>query len=171
MASGMTGWSFAWTGDAPRENAAGGLRLAGWGLYAVITLLGSWLVLYLGGILTTLGTAEGSERHGASGVRIADDSRFGLSTMYLTRGQTAWWDYDVAVEGDSGLRLVVGKTVPTREFIVKVHHLRADGRGRFEVVAPASGFYNFSYELEPIGALFGGAGPGSTRYKLKWGVD
>ena len=99
-------------------------------------------------------------------------SRFGLSTMYLAKGQTAWWDDDVAVDGEGGLRLTVGKSVPARDFVVKVHHLRSGGRGRFAVVAPASGFYNFSYELEPIGGgLFGGAEPGSTRYKLRGGVD
>ena len=69
------------------------------------------------------------------------------------------------------MRLIVGKAVPSRDFIVRVHHLRAGGRGRFEVVAPASGLYNFSYELEPIGGPVGGAEPGSTRYRLKWGVD
>ena len=168
----MNGWTFAWSGGTADEGARPGTaRVAAWAVCAVVALLGSWLVLYLGGIVTTLGTAEGSERHGGSAVRLAEDSKFGLSTMYLAKGQTAWWDYDVAVEGEGGVRLIVGKAVPTADFIVRVHHLRAGGRGRFAVVAPASGFYSFSYELEPIGGLPGGAEPGSTRYRLKWGVD
>ena len=168
----MSGWSFARSSERPEDEARpGGARVAAWAIYGIVALLGSWLVLYLGGIVTTLGTAEGSERHGGSAVRLADDMSFGLSTMYLAEGQTAWWDYDVEVEGEGGVRLIVSKAVPTRDFIVSVRHLRASGRGRFAVVAPASGFYSFSYELEPIGRLFGGAEPGSTRYDLQWGVD
>lgn len=166
----MSGWTLAWN-DPDEAARTGAVRIAAWAVYALVTLLGAWLVLYLGGIVTTLGTAEGSERHGGSAVRLAEDSAFGLSTMYLARGQTAWWDYDVEVEGGGGVRLIVSKAVPTPDFIVKVQHLRAGGRGRFAVVAPAGGLYSFSYELEPIGGLLGGARPGSTRYKLKWGVD
>ena len=168
----MSGWTLGWSDDPPDEPASPAAgRLAAWAVYGIVILIGSWLVLYLGGIVTTLGMAEGSERHGASAVRLADDTSLGLSTMYLVKGQAAWWDYDVEVEGEGGLRLIVGKAVPTRDFIVRVRHLRASGRGRFAVVAPESGFYSFSYELEPIGGLLGGAGPGSTRYDLQWGVD
>lgn len=168
----MSGWTFAWGGDTPDDaGRPGTARVAAWAVYGVVALLGAWLVLYLGGIVTTLGAAEGSQRHGAGAVRLAEESRFGLSTMYLAAGQTAWWDYDVDVEGEGGVRLIVSKAVPTSDFIVKVHHVRTGGRGRFAVVAPAGGLYSFSYELEPIGGLLGGAEPGSTRYTLKWGVD
>jgi len=168
----MSGWSFAWSGDETQEGTrAGGSRIAACLGYGVVTLLGGWLVLFLGGVVTTLGSAQGSERHGSSGVRRIENSSFGLPSMYLARGQKAWWDYDVQVEGEGGIRLTVSKAVPSHDFIVKVRHLRTGGRGRFEVVAPASGFYNFSCEHEPIGRLFGPGEPGSTRYKLSWGVD
>ena len=168
----MSGWTTAWDDERAEEPVRGAAaRAASWGFYAFPALLSGWLFLYLGGLFTTLGWAEGSERHGADAVRLADDSRIGLPGMYLTAGQKAWWDYEVEVEGEGGVRLLIGKAVPRPDFIVKVEHLTASGRGRFEVVAPESGFYTFSHELEPIGGLLGRAQPGSTRYKLKWGVD
>ena len=167
----MSGWTTAWSDTEDEAARPGPARVAAWAVYAAVILLGIWLVLYLGGLFTTLGTAEGSERHGGSAVRLVEDGSFGLSTMYLAKGQTAWWDYDVEVEGEGGVRLIVGKAVPTSDFIVRVQHVRTGGRGRFAVVAPAGGLYSFSYELEPIGGLVGGAEPGSTRYRLKWGVD
>jgi hypothetical protein len=169
----MSGWSLAWRGNAAADDMprTGPGRAAVWACYAAAGLIFGWLVLYGSGIVTTLGSAEGSERHGANAVRLADDGSFGLPTMYLAAGQTAWWDYDLDVEGEGGVRLIVAKAVPTPDFIVRVAHLRATARGHFAVVVPASGFYSFSYELEPIGGLFGEAGPGSTRYRLRWGVD
>jgi hypothetical protein len=168
----MSGWTRAWddgeTADEPVRGA--GPRAASWGFYAFTALLSAWLFLYLSGLFTTLGWAEGSERHGANAIRLADDSGFGLPGIYLFKGQKAWWDYDVAVEGEGGVRILIGKAVPSRDFIVRARHLDATGKGRFEVVAPESGFYTFSHELEPIGGPFGGARPGSTRYKLRWGA-
>jgi hypothetical protein len=166
----MAGWTNAWNkaADEPGRDAAA--RAASWGFHAFTATLSAWLFLYISGLFTTLGWAEGSERHGADSIRLADDSRFGLPGMYLIEGQTAWWDYEVAVEGEGGVRLLIGKAVPSPDFIVKARHLTASGKGRFEVVAPESGFYSFSHELEPIGGLLGRSEPGATRYRLKWGV-
>jgi hypothetical protein len=169
----MTGWTTAWDGtesaDEPARGAAS--RAASWGFYVFTAALSASLFLYLSGLVTTLGWAEGSERHGADGIRLAEEGGFGLPGMYLVKGQKAWWDYEVEVEGGSGVRLIVGKAVPRPDFVVKVRHLRASETGRFEVVAPENGFYSFSHELEPIGGLSGRAQPGAARYRLKWGVD
>jgi hypothetical protein len=169
----MGDWTTAWQTEPAAEAArrGAGARAASWAFYAFTALLSVWVFLFASGLFSTLGWAEGSERHGADAVRIADDSRFGLPAMYLLEGQKAWWNYEVEVKGgDSGVRLIVGKAVPRPDFIVKVKHVRESGRGRFEIVAPASGVYTFSHELEPIGGLVGRAEPGATRYKLRWGV-
>lgn len=169
---GMSGWTSAWDveprADEPSRGA--GARALSWSFYVFTAALSVWLFLYLGGLFTTLGWAEGSERHGADAVRFADATSIGLPGMYLAKGQKAWWDYEVEVEGEGGVRILIGKALPSRDFIVKARHLRESGRGRFEVVAPESGFYSFSHELEPIGGLVGRAEPGSTRYRVKWGV-
>ena len=164
--------SYAW--DDAEPEAAGrsaGLRFGSWGVGAAAGLLSVWLFLYVSGLFTTLGSASGSERHGADAIRIADDGGFGIPTMYLAAGQTAWWDYEVEVQGDGGVRIEIAKSVPSPDFIVKAKALTSSGRGRFEVVVPESGFYTFSRELVPIGRPLGGARPGSTVYRLKWGVD
>jgi hypothetical protein len=167
----MSGWVSAWSDTDAAEPRGAGARLGAWGFYLFTAAISLSLFLFLSGLVTTLGSAEGSERHGANAVRLADDSSFGLPTMYLTAGQKAWWDYEVDVEGEGGVRMLIAKSVPSREFIVKAENVRASARGRFEVVAPASGFYSFSYELVPIGGPLGGARPGATRYKLSWGAN
>lgn len=166
----MSELGFAWNDDG-REPAAKAVRLGTWGFGALAGLLSVWLFVYLSGLFTTLGSASGSERHGADAIRIADDGGFGLPTMYLAAGQTAWWDYEVQVEGEGGIRIEIAKSVPSPDFIVKAKALTASGKGRFEAVAPESGFYTFSRELVPIGGPLRGARPGSTSYRLKWGVD
>ena len=171
----MGAWSFA-GGDSELDAGArfGGrdaVRYGGWtaGLFAVAAAL--WFFLFAMGALPTLGSVEGSERHGANLVRLADESSFGLATMYASRGQRLWWDYDVTVEGAGGVRLRIAKSVPSRAFIVRAQDIARTGRGRFEVIAPESGFYSFSQELVPQGDLLGNGAPGSTRYDLSWGID
>jgi len=170
----MGEWTSVWSdasGADERDGRGGGARLGAWSFYLFTAALSLWVFLYLSGLFTTLGSAQGSESHGTNAVRIADDGGFGLPTMYLFAGQKAWWDYDVAVKGEGGVRLLIAKTVPSTAFIVKVETVRASAKGRFELVAPESGFYSFSHELAPIGGLLGGAQPGETRYALTWGVD
>jgi hypothetical protein len=172
----MSDWVTAWdeeeratgSGFGGRGNA---LRYGGWaaGLFALAAAL--WLFLFAMGIVTTLGSVEGSERHGGAGVRAADDSSFGLATMYASRGQRLWWDYEMDVEGAGGVRLRIAKSPPSQAFIVRFQDVARSGRGRFEVVAPESGFYTFSQELIPQGDAFGTGAPGSTRYDLSWGID
>jgi hypothetical protein len=172
----MSGWSTIWDETRGRdgsESAAGGrgaLRYGGWtaALFVVAGLF--WLFLFEAGILTTLGSVEGNERHGPSLIRVADQSSFGLGTMYAARGQRLWWEYDVTVEGAGGVRLAIAKSVPSRAFIVRAQDVSRTGRGRFEVIAPESGFYNFSQYLIPQGDLLGNGAAGATRYDLSWGI-
>jgi len=170
----MSAWTFA-GGDAEAdadERVGGGsaLRYGGWsaGLFVVAGAL--WFFLFAIGAITTLGSVEGSERHGANLIRAADQSSFGLGTMYASRGQRLWWDYDVTVGGAGGVRLRIAKSVPSPDFIVRFQDLARTGRGRFEVIAPESGFYSFSQELIPQGDLLGNGRAGETRYDLSWGI-
>jgi hypothetical protein len=159
----MSELSFAWDNEAEEAIERGpAARYGAWTFYAFTALLALWLFLYVGGLFTTLGSAQGSERHGASAIRIADEGGFGVPTMYLTAGQKAWWHYDVRVEGEGGVRLVIAKSVPSPRFIARARNIRASERGRFEIVAPEGGFYTFSREWAPIGRPLVGARPGST---------
>ena len=168
----MGSWSFAWDPPAAETDAPGAAaRAAGWlalvlGFAFAVALFG-----YATGLVSTLGWAQGSERHDRHLVRLAEDSQLGLATVYAFEGQRLWWDYDVAVEGRGGVRLWIAKTVPQPDFIARAHDVAASGRGRFEVVAPASGFYRFSQEYIPYGVLLDGSEPGATRYDLSWGID
>ena len=170
----MSAWTFA-GGDAEadadeRFGSGNALRYGGWtaGLFVIGAAL--WFFLFAMGALSTLGSVEGSERHGANLIRAADESSFGLGTMYASRGQRLWWDYDVTVEGAGGVRLRIAKSPPSQGFIVRFQDVARTGRGRFEVIAPESGFYTFSQYLIPQGDLLGNGRAGSTRYDLSWGI-
>jgi hypothetical protein len=171
----MSEWTTAWDNPDRDSDAGGGtgaaVRYVGWtgGAFAIAAAF--WLFLFASGLFTTLGSVEGSERHGTNLVRLADESSFGLGTIYAFRGQRLWWDYDVAVEGKGGVRLRIAKVVPSPDFIVRAQDVAATGRGRFEVIAPESGFYSFDQERIPQGVLIGPGEAGSTRYDLSWGVD
>jgi hypothetical protein len=171
----MSAWTFA-GGDLEPEAERGfgagkAVRYGGWtaGLFTAAAAL--WLFLFAIGALPTLGSVEGSERHGANLVRLADQSSFGLSTMYAGRGQRLWWDYDVTVEGAGGVRLRIAKSPPSGAFVVRFQDVARTGRGRFELIAPETGFYTFSQELIPQGNLLGNGRAGATRYDLSWGID
>jgi len=157
--------------DALEDSPSPSAPIAAWAFYVFTALASLWLFLFLSGLMPWLGAAEGSSRHGTAGARLRDDSSFGLSAMFLFKGQKAVWDYDVTVEGDDGLILRVSKTPPQPDFIVKTLRIEQNTKGRFEVVAPATGLYAFDHELLPTGALLGPVEPGSTRYKLRWGVE
>jgi len=170
----MSGWTTAWDND---ERGAGGggagvaARYGSWAIGAAVVVAAFWFLLFATGLVTTLGSVDGSERHGRNLVRLADDSSFGLTTMYASQGQRLWWDYDVTVEGAGGVRLRIAKSVPSPDFIVRFQDVATTGRGRFEVIAPESGFYSFSQELIPQGDLLGNGEAGSTGYSLSWGID
>ena len=169
----MSGWVTAWDEDegaAEGGGAGAAARYGGWAVGAILALAASWFLLFATGLVTALGSAEGSERHGATLIRAADQSSFGLGTMYASRGQRLWWDYDIGVEGAGGVRLRIAKSVPSRAFIVRFQDIARTGRGRFEVIAPEAGFYSFSQELIPQGDLFGNGRAGATRYDLSWGI-
>lgn len=157
--------------DAPEDSPSQRPPIAAWAFYAFTAFASIWLFLFVSGLFPWLGYAEGSSRHGTAGVRVRDDSGIGMPAMFLVKGQKAVWDYDVTVEGDDGLILRVSKTPPQPDFIVKTLRIEQSAKGQFEVVAPATGLYGFEHELLPIGTLFGPAKPGSTRYRLRWGVE
>ena len=146
-------------------------RYGGWAGAAALMAGLCWLLLFELGLFATLGSVEGSERHGANLVRAADQSSLGLATMYASRGQRLWWDYDVTVAGAGGVRLRIAKSPPSAGFIVRAQDVARTGRGRFEVTAPESGFYTFSQYLIPQGDMLGNGQAGETRYALHWGID
>jgi hypothetical protein len=164
----------AW--DEDERDAGGGIgrrnavRYGGWTAGLFVLAAAGWFFLFAIGALTTLGSVEGSERHDTDQVRLTDQSSFGLGTMYASRGQRLWWDYDVTVAGGGGVRLRIAKSVPSQAFIVRFQDIARTGRGRFEVIAPQSGFYSFSQYLIPQGDLLGNGAAGSTRYALSWGI-
>ena len=168
----MSGWSFAWDNpDAESRDETASRPLGRFALAFVGLCLALPLLLYATGLVPALGSAEGSERHDRRAVYFSEDSSFGLSTMYVRQGQRLWWDYDVTVEGRGGVRVWFAKSVPSPDFSVRMQTIDRTGRGRFEVVAPESGFYSFDHELVPSGVFLTGARPGSTNYRLSWGVD
>jgi hypothetical protein len=170
----MSAWTFA-GGDSEfdADESVGGrnaLRYGGWTGALFVVGAALWFFLFAMGAFTTLGSIEGSERHGASQIRLADQSSLGLGTMHARRGQRLWWEYDVTVEGAGGIRLRIAKSPPSQAFTVRFQDVARTGRGRFEVIAPESGFYSFSQYLIPQGDPLGNGQAGATRYNLRWGI-
>jgi hypothetical protein len=168
----MSEWATAW--DNEEDDAATpsrGARVTLWSASLFGLAFALWLFAYGTGLYTTLGSIEGNERHDRNLVRLADDSSFGLKTMYVFSGQHIRWDYDVTVEGRGGVRLHISKVAPSPAFVSRYQDVAATARGRFEVIAPEAGLYRFAEEPIPQGALFGGGEAGATRYRLSWGVD
>lgn len=167
-------WAFAWEspdGDAERvldRRTAVQWSLRGVLLFMLAPLL--WLLVYALGLSPTLGWAEGSETHDRFGIYREDRSRLGLGTMYLFAGETAWWAWDMRIEGHGGLRLTIARAIP-RPGQVRFQDVKTSGAGRFEFVAPETGFYTFSLEHVPNPGRFGRQRAGSTVYDLSWGVD
>lgn len=167
-------WAFAWEspeGDA--EEIRDRRDAVRWTLRGVLLVMIAplmWLLAYALGLFTTLGWAEGAETHDRFGVYREDRSRLGLGTMYLFAGETAWWAWDMRVEGHGGLRLRIFRT-PLREGQHRFYDVRTSGTGRFAFVAPESGFYTFGLEHVPNPGRFGGQRAGRTVYDLSWGVD
>ena len=56
-------------GGAERGGAGGAARYGGWAVGAILVLAAFWFLLFATGLVTTLGSVEGSERHGASQIR------------------------------------------------------------------------------------------------------
>ena len=170
----MSEWVTAWDDDAREVEGGGGAlaaRCGGWAAGAILVAAALWFLLFSAGLATTLGSVDGSERHGRNLVRLADESSFGLPTMYARAGQRLWWYYDVTVEGAGGVRLRIARSPPSEAFIVRAKDVARSGRVRFELVAPEAGFYSFSQYLIPQGNLLGNGEAGSTRYSLRWGID
>ena len=170
----MSGWTFAWDRpDADAADVSAPALLRGVRNFALGTgvALALGLFAYGTGLISTLGWAQGSERHGTHAARVADEGGFGLPTIYAFRGQHLWWDYDVTVEGRGGIWLWISRSPPSRDFVTRTLRVDATGHGRFEVIAPESGFYSFHQEYLPYGVLIDRSRPGSTRYNLTWGVD
>lgn len=168
----MSEWAAAWTDD--EDDAATpsrGGRVTMWSATLFGLAFAVWLFAYGTGLYTNLGSIEGSERHDRSLVRLADESSFGLKTMYVFAGQHIRWDYDVTIEGRGGVRLHIARVSPSPAFVSRYQDVAATARGRFEVIAPQAGLYRFSEEPIPQGRLFGGGEAGATHYRLSWGVD
>ena len=172
MVPAMT-WTFAWDAHQ-REKQEEERRGNNWTVRIFLLFLllpASWLLAFATGFTTTLGMAEGSERHNRYGVYVSDDFLSpGLGTMYLVEGQHAYWDYDVRVEGTAGIRLRIGRTLP-RPDQFRLQDVQATGNGRFEFIVPESGFYSFDYEHAPLAGAWGHIPVGSTTYKLRWGAE
>jgi hypothetical protein len=168
----MSEWVTAW--DNAEDDAATpsrGGRVTMWSASLFGLAFGLWLFAYGTGLYTTLGSIEGSEHHDRNLVRLADESSFGLKTMYVFAGQHVRWDYDVTVEGRGGVRLTISKAAPSQAFISRYQDVAATARGRFELIAPEAGLYRFAVEPIPQGVQFAGGAAGATRYRLSWGVD
>ena len=116
----MSGWTTAWDDDG-RDAEGGGAgaaaRYGGWAVGAVVVIAAFWFLLFATGLVTTLGSVDGSERHGRNLVRLAEENSLGLGTMYASAGQRLWWDYEVTVEGAGGVRLRIAKSVPSPDLV------------------------------------------------------
>ncbi len=113
-------------------------------LLLVVTVGLAWAALFSQGVVTTLGYGIGQKG--------LPDLPLGLTTMFLNKGRTAYFEYDIEMENEYGY-LVLGvhgrgighvkpKRSAVRSFLGGVE-IRNSGKGRLEFPILKSGWYKF----------------------------
>ena len=142
---------------------------------AVTVISGCCLFMAYGlGYMPTFGRTNvnhtGSVAHGGSS--------FGLSTMYLVRGQVAFVRYNVASHDGGGLRIAI-----SRKAAGPARHIRTNisGKGIIAWRVPESGLYRFSVKrgyslrkaddtLTSLGKAVTGVNRTRASYSASWGA-
>jgi hypothetical protein len=158
-------------GEAPKPAARavarefvlrGWLKAISWGFYALVAALSLWVFSYASGIFPYLGTAEIDQTSGR-GITSGSDASFGLGTMLLFEGQTAFFEYE-STSAESEITFDV-KSPATLGYSPEMRRVSGAGSGRIEIAIAQTGFYNFRHEPALTGRH------GRTAYRVSWGAN
>ena len=151
--------------DPQASNSSGSMGATVLALLAVPFL---WAFGYGSTLTPWLGYADrtqeqvGFARIGVEkGYSPGDTTGFGLTTMWLAKGQRAFIDYEVDSSAGGGVILDINRREafgfsPRRKLI------RGSAKGSLEFTVPEAGLYRFHHDFA--------VGGGRTRYKVTWGA-
>ncbi len=154
--------------DGNRGFALSGIRgrkvwkLSGSAFYVPLAALCAWIFVYISGLYPYLGTAGDNNRSSFATSTSVGKYNFGLSTMLLFKGQTAFIEYKATGE-DGKVSLDIG---PSGSLGYSDSRIRVKGKqtGTLEVPIESTGLYDFEHEPSL------GRGHGHTQYKVRWGA-
>lgn len=132
--------------------------------YTLAAVLCLWVFAYGSGLFPYLGTAEIEDHHappfhGKPGSSLT----FGLGTMLLFEGQTAFFEYE-STSPESEIIFDV-KPVSVLGYSPAMQRVKGIAKGRIEVPISETGLYNFRNEPS-LGRPYG-----LTAYSVNWGAN
>jgi hypothetical protein len=140
-------------------------------ILGLIVLVGlGWAALFSQGVVTTLGYGIGQK--GLPNIPL------GLTTMFLNKGRTAFFDYDIEIESENGYMVLgvhgrgIGEIKPKRQAVrspIGGVEIRKSGKGRLEFPIRESGWYKFKILRTRDGKYRGERL--KLYYSVVWGAD
>ena len=143
--------------DAPRRS------IPAKAFYAFTAALSLWVFVYGSGLFPYLGSADIENTSappfgGEPGYSIS----FGLGTMLLFEGQTAFYEYE-STSDKSEITFDV-KPLTVLGYSENMHRVRGKGSGTIEIPITKTGLYNFR-QGPALGRPYG-----KTAYTVSWGA-
>jgi len=131
-------------------------------IYVLVGALCLWLFAYISGLYPYLGTG-GDDNRSAPGVSTSlGKFDFGLRTMLLFEGQTAFIEYESeSPEGEITLDV---KPIATLGYSDAMQRVRGQASGTAEFPIAKTGLYTFRHE-PALGRTYG-----RTDYSVSWGA-
>lgn len=132
------------------------------GFYALVAALCIWLFAYVSGLYPYLGSAATDNRSSFGQTTSFSESGFGVETMLLFAGQTAFFEYE-STSAESDITLDV-KPMMTLGYSPAMQRIRGVAKGTAEFPVATTGLYNFRHE-PALGRRYG-----RTAYSVSWGA-
>ncbi|QJB68326.1 hypothetical protein [Parasphingorhabdus halotolerans] len=140
-------------------------QAAGWGFYLFTAVLSIWLFVYISGLFPYLGYEHRTHHyHKFSSNEGVVSSSLGPNSMFLVKGQTAFYDYDMKVtKQTSGMWLDIR---PIYEIGISdnAKWIHGDQQGRWEYEVPETGVYSFKHDVNHR------AFDSKVTYDVSWGA-
>lgn len=137
-------------------------RYAGPVFYGLVAVLCLWVFVYISGLYPYLGKA-GDDNRSATGTSTSIGKYdYGIGTMLLFKGQTAFFEYEsTSPEGEITLDV---KTVTTLGYSDAMQRVKGVQKGTAEFPIETTGLYRFDHE-PALGRTYG-----RTTYSVSWGA-
>ena len=155
------------------DNGEGGLTLSGearrkatsmstQAFYIMLGALCLWIFAYGSGLYPYLGAGHDDNRSSPGTSTSMGAYSFGLGTMLLFEGQTAFFEYNsTSVESDVTLDV---KPLTVLGYSDRMQRVRGLAKGTVEFPITQTGLYHFDHE-PALGRRYG-----QTRYSVSWGA-
>lgn len=137
-------------------------KLSGTAFYVLLAALCLWIFAYGSGLYPYLGKAGDNNSSSTGTSTSIGKYNYGVNTMLLFEGQTAFIEYDsTSAEGEITLDV---KPVATLGYSDAMLQVKGEAQGSHEVLIESTGLYSFRHE-PALGRRYG-----KTSYSVSWGA-